>query len=394
MLSSPSPPPPRWSPARVEVALQPLPPLEQVEALWRDLEARADASFFLSWTWIGSWLGTIPRRPQLLTARIRGEVVGLALVMPRLVRRHRVMPVWTLFLNQTGAADQDVITIEYNDILADRAVENEVRLACLRFLLANAKVGGRRVAELALYGLHEDRIGDLERLGRPLRTVASAGSARTDLDAIRRSGRSYLEQLKPSIARRLRRSLALYKERGPISVTAAADVDQALDFFYQAGALHQARWTVKGQPGAFAFPFYVDFHQRLIRAGLPEGQIELLRVSAGGEPIGFLYNFLYRSRVYYYFSGFRFEGDNRLKPGLTCHQLCLERHLDRGMSVYDFMGGEQRYKTELGEPGPRIVAMAVQRPNILLAAERPLRQLKQALSQPRRPMKASLDTNA
>lgn len=377
MLSERPSLPERTTEFAVGVSLEPLPAWDELEGLWRDLEERADTSFFLSWTWISTWLDTISRRPELLIARVDGQVVGLALVLSRLIIRHRVMPVWTAFLNQTGVEEQDVITIEYNDILTDRRLEHEVRSACLRFLLERRKLGGRRVGELAFCGLHEDRSADLFQLERPVRELASTGSARVDLDAIRRSGKTYQEYLKPSVAKRLRRSLALYQDMGDVAVTAAVTVEEALSFFANAGKFHQQRWTAKGYPGAFAFPFYIDFHRKLIRTALPEGKVELLKIEVAGRPIGFLYNFLYRSHVYYYFSGFRFDDDNRLKPGLVCHKLCIERHLARGMDVYDFMGGEQRYKTELGEPGPRIVALAVQRPNVLLAAERPLRRLKQ-----------------
>lgn len=364
----------------VTVTLESLPPLDQLAELWQKLEVRADTSFFLSWTWIGTWLATISRRPELLVARADGDIVGLGLMLSRLKVRHRMMPVWTLFLHQTGDEDQDVITIEYNDFLIDRRFEQETRNACLQFLLEKREFCGRRVSELAFCGLHEIRTNDLVRLNRPLRELASTGSSRVDLAAIRRSGRGYQGGLKPSTARRIRRSLALYRSRGDIAMSSATTVEEALRYFDLAGTLHQQRWTSKGYPGAFAFPFYIDFHRRLIQSALPQGQVELIRVNAGNEPIGFLYNFLYRRHVYYYFSGFRFEADNRLKPGLVCHSLCIERHLENGMDVYDFMGGEQRYKSELGTPGPRIVAIAVQRPNLLLAAERPLRQLKQALS--------------
>ncbi len=364
----------------IRVTLEPLPDLDHLAALWQALEQRADNAFFLSWAWIGTWLAMISRRPELVIARVDGDVVGLGLVLSRLIVRHRLMPVWTLFLNQTGDQNQDVITIEYNDILTDRRIEQDVRSACLRFLVARRRVGGRRVGELVLGGLHEARTGDIEQLARPIRELASTGSARVDLKAIRQSGGTYQGSLKPSTARRLRRSLTLYRSRGKIELSAARSVEQALDFFESAGALHQQRWTAKGYPGAFAYPFYVDFHRRLIHMALPEGKVELVRVAVAGEPIGFLYNFLYRNRVYYYFSGFRFEADNRLKPGLVCHKLCIERHLADGMDLYDFMGGEQRYKSELGEPGPRITALAVQRPNLMLAAERPLRRLKQALA--------------
>ncbi len=379
MLSQAFSPSPFTKGATVKVTLEPLPELHRLAALWRHVEERADASFFLSWTWISTWLTSIERRPELVIARIDKEVVGLGLVLSRLIVRHRVMPVWTLFLHQTGSEDQDVITIEYNDFLIDRRVEEETRSACLRFLLQRRDFGGRRVGEIALCGLHEARSNDLSSLGRPVRELAVAGSARVDLGSIRKSGQSFYDGLKSSTARRIRRSMALYQARGEIEVTAAETIEDALAFFDAAGVLHQERWTSKGHPGAFAYPFYVDFHRRLINRALPEGQVELLRIAVAGEPIGFLYNFLYRGQVYYYFSGFRFEADNRLKPGLVCHSLCIERHLAAGMDVYDFMGGEQRYKTELGKPGPQLISLAVQRPNLLLAAERPLRQLKQAL---------------
>lgn len=171
----------------------------------------------------------------------------------------------------------------------------------------------------------------------------------------------------------------LYQRQGEIELSIANSIEQAVQFFDMAGGFHQQRWVEKGHPGAFAYPFYLEFHRRLIGVAFPLGQLELAKVEVGGEPIGFLYNFIYRKHVYYYFSGFRFDTDNRLKPGLVCHKLCIERHLANGMDVYDFMGGEQRYKVELGKPGPRITSVAVQCSNFMLAAERPLRRLKQAL---------------
>ncbi|MEZ5934203.1 MAG: GNAT family N-acetyltransferase [Alphaproteobacteria bacterium] len=366
--------------APLQVDLTPLPPMDLLASLWRGLEARADRSFFLSWPWIGTWLESIDCRPELLITRLDGEVVGLALVHARLKTRHRLLPVWTLYLHQTGDDDQDVITIEYNDVLADRRCRDRVRAACMRFLVEHGAFGGREVGEVVLGGVDAALRGQIEGLGRPVHERAAAGSAVVDLSALRASGLPFLDSLKASTARRIRRSIALYEERGKLELKAASDVDEALDFFDRCGAMHQERWTARGRPGAFAYPFFVAFHRRLIRAALPHGAVELVRIAAAGEPIGYLYNFIDRGRVYYYFSGFRFDDDNRLKPGLVSHALCIDRHLERGMDAYDFMAGDQRYKLELGQPGARIVSLAVQRPNWMLAAERPLRRLKQALS--------------
>ncbi len=363
----------------VQVELTRLPARESLAAMWQNLEARADGSFFLSWAWISTWLATIDCVPHLVIARLDGEVVGLGLVHARMKIRHRVLPVWTLLLHQTGDDEQDVITIEYNDFLTDRRHRKRVREACLRFLIDHGEIGSRKIGEVLLGGLEGARRADIEALGRPVHERALAGSAYVDLRALRGSKKAFLDMLKASTARRIRRSIALYQERGSLELKVAGDVVEAIDFFERCGELHQARWTARGRPGAFAYPFYTAFHRRLITTALPLGTVELMQISAAGEPIGYLYNFLDRGSVRYYFSGFRFEPDNRLKPGLVSHALCIEHHRKRGMDVYDFMGGDQRYKQELGQPGPDIICLAVQRPNWMLAAERPLRRLKQAI---------------
>jgi len=121
------------------------------------------------------------------------------------------------------------------------------------------------------------------------------------------------------------------------------------------------------------------FHRRLIADALPRGEVEMLRASAGGEGFGWLYNFVSRGRVLFYLSGFRAEDDNRLKPGLVSHALAVERHLHSGAQVYDFMGGTNRYKTSLGQAGPDITALALQRRVPVLMLEDVARAVKTRL---------------
>ena len=85
-------------------------------------------------------------------------------------------------------------------------------------------------------------------------------------------------------------------------------------------------------------------------------------MSAGETAIAYLYNFIDGKTVRYYSSGFLYEADNRLKPGMVAHTLCIEHYLATGMDRYDFMAGEARYKTSLGEVGPDILSYLVERP--------------------------------
>ena len=370
----------------IKVQIEPLGAYSDLMTSWRDLELRSSASFFLTWHWISSWLRTCDRPVYLLRVSTRGRCVGLALLGAAVAVRHRgLLRVPTLHLNASGDEERDVVTIEYNEILADRDHAPAVRRASLDHLLRLRRLpDGRRFDALAWRGaLAPDAAAALDGIAWPWRVVAEAPSAFVDLAAIRASARPYLDHVSANTRRQVRRSMALYEQRyGPLRLDVAADVAEALAFFHAAGELHQARWEPRGKPGAFAYPFYVRFHERLITDGLPDGVVELVRVSAGEVPIGYLYNFLYHGRVYYYFSGFRYEADNRLKPGLVSHTLCIERHLARGMDVYDFMAGDNRYKTSLGQPGPKMISVLIERPTPRVRLDF-LRRLRERWSQPR-----------
>ena len=61
------------------------------------------------------------------------------------------------------------------------------------------------------------------------------------------------------------------------------------------------------------------FLRALIDRGFSKGVIDILRITAGGHELGYLYNFVYRDRVSNYQSGFQFGPDGRYKPGLVAH---------------------------------------------------------------------------
>ena len=99
--------------------------------MWQDLEKRSNAHVFLSWPWMANWLAAIASPPRLLVARCDDRVVGLAFVGFAVASRHKILRVPTLYLNEFGIPDLDVITIEFNDVLADASITSNVRRACL-----------------------------------------------------------------------------------------------------------------------------------------------------------------------------------------------------------------------------------------------------------------------
>ncbi len=153
---------------------------------------------------------------------------------------------------------------------------------------------------------------------------------------MRAAGGDYLATLSANARYQLRRSARLYAARsGPLAIAAAAGEAEALAWLDALAALHGETWRRRGKPGAFAAPFALRFHRALVARALARGELELLHVAAGGETLGYLYNFRLRGRVYAYQSGFApADGTAHAKPGLTCHHLAIERALAAGDRAY------------------------------------------------------------
>lgn len=353
-----------------------------LEAQWRALEGRADITFYLSWDWIGAWIDEAGLADWVLTGRAGGEIVCLGLLRRSLDRRHGFVRSRTLHLHATGCEEQDVIFIEYNGLLTDRRF-GPLEAEAVAFLRSPAGAIGR-FDEISLGGFAEDRYEAVRKAGFATHIHALKGTAQVDLNALRESKRDYLETLSANTRQQIRRALRIYEARGPLTVEPARSVEEALAYFEAMGVLHEAAWQGKGESGgAWRFPFLVAFHRRVIERCFERGGVEIVRIACGGEAIGYIHCLVRGGWIGSYLSGFAFEADNKVKPGLVSFYLYIEHRLKTGGDVLDFLAGDHRYKTSLGTPGPRMYWFRVQERRPQFLVERALRKGKQWLERRR-----------
>src|ERR1051325_9246090 len=111
----------------MELRLSRVTDLARLEALWRDLECRADISFFQSWAWTGCLAEERFPNPVLLEARDGERPIALAIFNDRKAFHGRS----TLWLGESGEPHRDSVFIEKNGILLDRGSPKELLVACL-----------------------------------------------------------------------------------------------------------------------------------------------------------------------------------------------------------------------------------------------------------------------
>lgn len=337
---------------------------------WLALQEKADCHYFLSWGWIESWLQQVQEAAdiRLLSVMRQQQPVALALVPHARIRRRRVISSRCWYLNEYPLHGHNLV-IEYNGLLIARGEEQAVLQALLRWFAGQSK----QVDEWLLGAVTDALCKSLRTaVTPPLRLLENdaSGCYQADLAPAQEGFDSYLASLSRNSREQIRRSRRFYQQRGEIRLRAAQTAEQALAWLEAMKQLHQSRWQAKGERGAFGNPNWEQFHRRLIAQRFDAGEVQMLCVRAGDHDFAYLYNHLWRKRVYVQQMGFAFEDDNRARPGYLAHALAIVHNAAHGHQCYDFMHGEARYKRSLSHHKETLHWLTLQQPRWRFALER------------------------
>lgn len=348
----------------LDISLEPLAQTHDLASRWRALEARAHGSFFLSWTWMDSWLAATGAEPELLAVRSANQDVALALI-GRTMRQRRLGSVATLWLNQSGDAASDRGFIEYNGLLAGIDAPDGVEAAVLDFLAARKDWRVFRLGGIAA-GAPLINAGTLRR-----RTLVDECPAWfVDLDAVRAADGDYLALLSANSRSQLRRSARDYGG-GETEVATAASILQVEDWLAEMQVLNKDRHD----DNAWEDAAFRGLAGALVLTGMERGEVELLRISQKGHSLGFLLNFLWRGQAMNYQSAFAPGLSAKAKPGLMCHAAAVSRYAALGLARYSLLAGRDRYKQSLATGHEMLQWWDLERFSPHLEAEHVLRRL-------------------
>lgn len=308
---------------------------------WRALEATSSkASVFQGWTWMGCLARERFSAPVVVRAEVDGMLAGLALFNRRGGR---------LWLSESGDAGLDAPFVEHNAPLIADGAPPGLLVAMLRVAARAGWTWG-----LVLNGVPEEVAAAAG--GVPWRREVRC-ARHVDLGAVRNAGGDYLTTLSANTRQQMRRSMRGFAADGDLRLDRAATVDQALDWFDALAALHGARWRERGKPGAFASETVLRFHRALIAEGLARQEVDLLRATAGGTLLGYLYNLRRNGWICAYQSGLAVTEGAADRPGIVAHVMAIEQALADGAHRYDFLAGDARYKASLAKDERPLVWM-------------------------------------
>lgn len=305
--------------------------------VWAELYRRSGSrSFFLNEEWTATWLETFapPLNVSILVFADANGPTGICLLTES--RRYAALGIRRLSLNASGEAASESTYIEHNDILCRPGSQAPVARALARYVLS------LRWDEFALDGMQDGPI--YNALTQALSGIhcdqESKLSYYVDLQALRQRGVSIEAALRSRYRINLHRCIREYEKLGPLRLERAADCTQALEMLEELSSLSRRRLASRRNTSTFDAPRFREFNRRLVARCFANGAVEMLRLTAGSQVVGILYDLIQAGKVHEYQCGCRYSGPGYMNPGALTHAYGIQYCLDGGLDEWDFLAGD------------------------------------------------------
>lgn len=320
--------------------------LDGLEQAWSALHRSVGASVFQAWEWQRTWWRHLGRRnPEnvlhVIVLATCGGVVGIAPFFVEVVRAVPGAKLRRLAFVGTGLSD-------HLDVLVAKGLEGRcceriaAHLAALRGTFDVVSLSDVPDSSPTQTLLHEA----LGRNGFEGARFVSECCPRTQLkDTWKETLASFEGGHRRQLAKRARQ----LGERFTVELEICRrpeDVGRDVDAFIE---MHQRRWTGVGMKGVYDDARAAAFQREMARLFFDCGWLFLAFLRLDGARVAALCGFEHGGQLAYYLNGVGELGDAaRYSPGLVMHSLCMEEMIGRGVRVYDFLRGTERYKYECG----------------------------------------------
>ena len=154
----------------------------------------------------------------------------------------------------------------------------------------------------------------------------------------------YLSLVSKSHRKKLRRMDRDFFRSGRARVHWVHEPDQLEQAFDVLVRLHQSHWKRRGWPGCFASVRFLNFHREAAQRLLAFDALRMSWLELDGQAVAAEYHLAGDGIVYAYQSGMA-PGALDYEPGHLSHLATIRRAIERGDRAFDFLRGDEPYKS-------------------------------------------------
>jgi len=346
---------------------------EKLGEKWLELERDSDCSVFLSWLWIGNWLDVVADKLFLVEAYHDDKAVGLGFFVETTRKVFGCFSIKQWWLHKTGGQQQDQMWIEYNDFLLDKSCSTAVREQMIKAVadfdpsVKEVIIGLSASERLACFTNSFTKLNFLE---------ASLVKTNGYLASLSRLKGDYLNKTPSKNTRsQVTRSKKILQSQGQLIFEVFSNPQKLVELYPKLASIHIDKWKDTNEGSGFSNPIFEGFHKAIALSNT-NNMVQIAVLTLDEVELGYLVNFVYNNRVYFYLSALQQNADNKVKIGLTLHSEAIQYYTQQGIEFYDFLGGDARYKKSLSDEKYNLEMKCYYRDDFILRLECKLKNFK------------------
>ena len=311
---------------------------------WDALHADARGTVFQTFTWLRTWWDIYGHRGDglhIVTARINGQ---LAAILPMYRQRSGFGPLRLVRLRLIGVYETYG---EYEILAAERFGRDAVHAIArhLAGLIVTGEVDLVAFFRFSPQSAPMATLIDALRLRELRSRVVTHVITRVVMD-LPATWEAYLANLTPNERQSLRRKIRHYEAAGVTVERVSCPDHRAFEDYVR---LHTLSWEERRIRGYFASPHFRQFLERVTNALTPGGRARLYFLAKDGVRFAAVHAFFVNGTCCFYLSGLdRTHPLVTHSPGKVLLARVIREAIDEGCSVFDFQGGDEYYKFQLG----------------------------------------------
>jgi len=309
--------------------------VDELASAWDDLAGRTGASPFAHPGWLLAWSEAYSRPERL-----------------------RIVSVWR---------ENDLVAVLPVDIRG-RSAFSPTNWHTPAFTAVAADAGATQVAVGGLLAAYGRRVrlsfvpdGDpmMDTLFSPMgHHVSRRVLQRSPHVAVEGPWDAYLAGRSANLRSDVRRRLRRIEELGPVRLD-VSDGTTALGSLLDEGLrLEGSGWKEDAGTAIASSESTRRFYSNIASWAAPRGWLSLAFLRVGERAVAFQYGIV-ANNTYHFLKGGYDPGLRSCSPGKVLHALMIERTFDEGLSRYDFLGGEEPYKTAWSSGGTDLLEVNV-----------------------------------
>jgi CelD/BcsL family acetyltransferase involved in cellulose biosynthesis len=304
---------------------------------WTNLLEKCNHTVFSTWEWLSIWWKHFGKNKKLLIllAEDHEKPVGIA---PLMYYVDKTFGLRTRKIQLIGTPQSD-----YNEFILAKKEEECIK-AFIDYILDSFP---ERWDCIELRDIPENSrtLAILKNTADKLRIASIKVIHTCPYLPLPKSSETLLQNLSKNfrynIKRYMKKMVKDYKKVEFTSYEKFSTIEEAVGVLFE---LHQKRWSERKEPGAFRNKIIRKFHLEIANLFSRLNWLNLDFIMADDKAVACLYGFKYRSKLYYYLSGFN-PIFTKYSPGNLLIFHILQKCIENGLSEFDFLRGEEEYKT-------------------------------------------------